>query len=135
MSFTRLHYDVPDYKLNLNENISVLGYLLDPVKYNHSTPCRSEKGLIGGNNVSQAQGELVALENNLFGIDRGYAKCDVTAFTPHADEHVQGKDLFKDTKFPIVNTAPKHLPSCQFFDLPKVPPSPLAQSYPKCGTK
>jgi hypothetical protein len=129
MSFTRLHYDACDYKQDLNENVSVLGYVLDPVKYNHCTPCRPELGLVGGNNVSQVQGNLVDLENNLFGIDRGFSRCDVTEFMPRPDGKVQGKDLYKDTKFPLVSTNPKHLPSCQFFNLPEVPVPPIQKSY------
>jgi hypothetical protein len=126
MSFTRLQYDTCTYKQELGDNISLLGYLLDPVKYNHCSPCRSELGTVGGNNVSQAVGSLVDLENDLLGINRGHSRCAATRFLPRADDKVQGKDLYKDTKFPVVDTSPKHLRSCQFFDTPEVPqPPPL----------
>ncbi len=129
MSFTRLQYDTCEYKQELSDNVSVLGYLLDPVKYNHCTPCRSELGLVGGNNVSQSVGNIVDLENDLFGINRGHSRCGITRYIPRNDNKVQGKDLWKDTKFPVVDTTPKHLQSCQFFNLPKVPRSPELQPY------
>lgn len=134
MSFTRLQYDTCEYKQELSENVSVLGYLLDPVKYNHCTPCRAELGLIGGNNVSQATGSLVDVENDLFGINRGISRCAITKHIPRDDNKVQGKDLYKDTKFPVVDTTPKHLKSCQFFNLPSVPRVPDVQPY-SCSKK
>lgn len=134
MSFTRLQYDTCEYKQELSENVTVLTYLLDPVKYNHCSPCRSELGLVGGNNVSQAAGNLVDLENDLFGINRGNSRCAVTRYIPRDDNKVQGKDLYKDTKFPIVNTSPLHLQSCQFFGLPQVPKAPEVRPY-SCARK
>lgn len=129
MSFTRLQYDTCEYKQELTDNVSVLGYLLDPVKYNHCTPCRSEMGLVGGNNVSQSTGNLVDLENDLFGINRGNSRCAATRFLPRGDSFVQGKDLYKDTKFPLVETAPRHLKSCQFFELPSTPAPPAQKPF------
>ena len=129
MSFTRLNYDTCEYKQELNENVSVLGYLLDPVQYNHCSPCRSELGLVGGNNVSHAKGNLVDLENDLFGINRGYSRCPITRHLPREDTFVQGKDLYKDTKFPLVDTTPMHLRSCQFFNLPSVPAPPQQKPF------
>lgn len=134
MSFTRLQYDVCNYKQELGDNVSVLGYLLDPIKYNHCSPCRSELGLVGGNNVSQAKGNLVDLENDLFGINRGQSKCALTRHLPRNDEKVQGIDLYKDTKFPVVDTSKQHLKSCQFFDYPQVPLPPAGQPY-TCSLK
>ena len=133
MSFTRLQYDTCTYKQELGDNISVLGYLLDPVKYNHCSPCRSELGTVGGNNVSQARGSLVDLENDLLGINRGHSRCAQTRFMPRADDKVQGKDLYKETTFPIVDTTPRHLRSCQFFDLPQVPQPPSLKPF-SCST-
>jgi hypothetical protein len=134
MSFTRLQYDTCEYKQELSDNVTVLGYVLDPVKYNHCTPCRSELGLVGGNNVSQVTANIVDLENDLFGINRGNSRCAMTRFMPRNDNKVQGRDLWKDTKFPIVDTTPKHLQSCQYFDLPSVPVSPAMQPF-TCSRK
>lgn len=129
MSFNRLQYDVCNYKQELGDNVSVLGYLLDPVKYNHCTPCRSELGLVGGNNVSQPKGNLVDLENDLLGINRGQSRCAITRFIPRSDSTVQGIDLYKDTKFPVVETTPQHLKSCQFFELPSTPLPPSVRPF------
>ena len=134
MSFTRLQYDTCEFKQELSDNVSVLGYLMDPVKYNHCTPCRSELGLVGGNNVSQAKGNLVDLENDLFGINRGNSRCASTRFLPRADGFVQGKDLYKQTEFPLVDTTPKHLQSCQFFELSSTPAPPTMQPF-SCAWK
>jgi hypothetical protein len=133
MSFTRLQYDVCNYKQELGDNVSVLGYLLDPIKYNHCTPCRAELGLVGGNNVSKAS-DLVDLENDLFGINRGQSKCAITRFIPRNDEKVQGIDLYKDTKFPLVDTTEQHLKSCQFFELPSTPQPPAMKPF-TCSRK
>jgi hypothetical protein len=124
MSFTRLQYDTCTYKQELSENVSVLGYLLDPVQYSHCSACRPELGIVGGNNVSQAKGNLVDLENDLMGINRGNSRCALTRFLPRDDGNVQGKDLYKNTTFPVVQTSPQHLKSCQFFDLPSTPAPP-----------
>lgn len=129
MSFTRLQYDTCTYKQELGDNVSMLSYLMDPIKYNHCTQCRSELGLVGGNNVSQSKGNLVDLENDLFGINRGQSRCALTRFIPRADGKVQGKDLYKDTKFPLVETDPRHLPSCQFFKLPATPAPPALKPF------
>lgn len=129
MSFTRLQYDTCTYKQELGDNVSVLGYLLDPVKYNHCSPCRSELGLVGGNNTSQAKGNLVDLENDLFGINRGQSRCAMTRFVPRDDDKVKGFDLYKDIKYPEVDTSLKHLRSCQFFDLPSVPQPPKQKPF------
>ncbi len=129
MSFTRLQYDSCEYKQELSDNVTVLGYVLDPLKYSHTTPCRSELGLVGGNNVSQVKGNLVDLENELLGINRGNSRCAATRYLPRNDGMVQGKDLYKDTKFPVVDTTPLHLKSCQFFELPRVPQVPTPQPY------
>ena len=134
MSFTRLQYDTCEYKQELSDNVTVLGYTLDPIKYNHCTPCRSELGLVGGNNVSHAVGDLVELENDLFGINRGNSRCASTRFIPRGDNFVQGNDLYKQTKFPLVDTTPQHLQSCQFFPLPSTPAPPAMQPF-TCSRK
>jgi hypothetical protein len=134
MSFTRLQYDVCNYKQELGDNVSVLGYLMDPIKYNHCTPCRSELGLVGGNNVSQTTGSLVDLENDLLGINRGQSRCAVTRYIPRDDGKRQGIDLYKDTKFPLVDTTQQHLKSCQFFELPSAPAEPAIKPF-TCSQK
>jgi hypothetical protein len=134
MSFTRLQYDTCSYKQELGDNVSILGYLLDTSKYNHCSPCRAELGLVGGNNVSQAHGNLVDIENDLLGINRGLSKCASGRFLPRADGKVQGKDLYKCTNFPVVDTTLQHLPSCQFFEYSSIPIPPQFRPF-TCAKK
>jgi hypothetical protein len=129
MSFTRLQYDTCQYKQELGDNVSVLGYLLDPIKYDHCTPCRNEIGLVGGNNVSRAGGNLVDLENDLFGITRETSKCAAQKYLPRPDENVQGKAYNKVVQYPVVSTQPAHLKSCQMFGLPGVPAPPPMKPF------
>ena len=42
MSFASLKYDDFYYKRTLNQSVSSLDYLLDPVKYNNCNKCRNE---------------------------------------------------------------------------------------------
>lgn len=129
MSFTRLQYDNCQYKQELSDNVSVLGYLLDPIKYDHCTQCRHEIGLVGGNNVSRANGNLVDLENDLLGINRETSKCAAYKYLPRDDNFVQGKAFNKQVKYPTVSTEPVHLRSCQMFRLPGVPVPPPTQAF------
>jgi hypothetical protein len=129
MSFTRLQYDTCQYKQDLSDNVSVLGYLLDPIKYDHCTQCRNEVGLVGGNNVSRASGNLVDLENDLMGITRETSKCAAMRYLPRDDNTVQGIAYNKTVKYPLVNAEPAHLRSCQMFPLPGVPVPPPMQPF------
>ena len=117
MSFNHLRYDTCIYNERLNANVSYLSYTLDPSRYQHESPCRVELGLVGGNNVSQVQGNLVDLESNLFGIDRELSHCAQMKYIPL---EARGKKRFKTQTFADINTRPKHLKHCQLFDYPKV---------------
>jgi hypothetical protein len=70
MSFNRLFYDTDTYSHLLKENDSILDYVLKPDKHYREKNCRIERGVVGGNNVSQISGNLVDLESDLFGITR-----------------------------------------------------------------
>jgi hypothetical protein len=74
MSSNRILYDTCEYKERLFESRNQIQYTLDPVKYYHPTPCRMALGVVGGNNVSQIQGNLVDLESDLLNITRKYSE-------------------------------------------------------------
>ncbi|NDH48377.1 MAG: hypothetical protein EBX99_11200 [Acidimicrobiia bacterium] len=59
MSFNHLTTDSCTYKRNLKENVSILGYVMNPMRYEHEHKCRHELGLVGGTGVSHITGNLV----------------------------------------------------------------------------
>jgi hypothetical protein len=67
MSFNRLIYDPCAYNKRLDQNGSVLDYTLDPNKFYNCNPCRVGFGLVGGNNVSLNNCNLVDVESSLRG--------------------------------------------------------------------
>ena len=129
MSFNRVKYDTCAYSQNLTENVSYLSYTLDPMKYQHCTPCRSELGLVGGNNVSKISGNLVDLESNLFGIDREESSCSAMKYLPG---ELHGKKHFKTTCYKEIDPTPKHLKHCSFINYGKLANSPM-MSQAKCS--
>ncbi len=128
MSFNRLSYDDCSYKTELNESVSYLSYMLDPVRYEHCNKCRPELGTVGGTAISHVSGNLVDLENNLFGIDRPNTHCPAFKHLPRSDGVIQGREYVKPVCHPPVKTDKMHLKSCQFFDTLSVPqPPPMNQ--------
>jgi hypothetical protein len=134
MSFNRLTYDDCAYKSELNESVSYLGYMLDPIRYEHCQKCRPEIGIIGGTAVSHGKGNLVDLENNLFGIDRPNTHCPSYKWTPRSDGIVQGKEYIKPICHKPIDTTPIHLRSCQFADTLSVPQPPALNLF-KCSQR
>lgn len=132
MSFNRLKYDTCSYKADLGESVSYLSYLLDPLKYNNCNKCRPELGIVGGTNVSDSIGNLVDLENNLFGIDRPSTRCPDYKFLPSDNGYVQGKEYIKPLCHPKINTNKTHLRSCQFYPTLEVP-QPNQLDLSKCN--
>lgn len=124
MSFNRLSYDTCAYKQDLSENVSQLSYLLDPVKFEHCQKCRHEVGLVGGTNVGVVKGNLVDLENELFGINRPNTQCPSYKFTPRSDGIVQGKEYIKPVQHPAVDVNMRNLRPCQMIDYKEVPHPP-----------
>ena len=129
MSFNRLSYDHCAYKSELAESVSYLSYMLDPVRYEHCQKCRPESGIVGGTAVSHAKGNLVDLENNLFGIDRPNTHCPTFKWTP-GDK--QGKEYIKPVCHPQIDTTPMHLRPCQFHNTTSTPQPPPMNLF-RCG--
>ena len=121
MSSNRLMYDTCEYKQKLQESVSSIDFLLDPIKYEHSSKCRMELGLVGGTNVSHVKGNLVDLENDLRGQNRPSTNCTEYKYIPSKDNYVQGKEYIKPVNHPKVDTNLQHLPTCQMIDYKSIP--------------
>lgn len=121
MSSNRLMYDTCEYKQRLQESVSSIDFLLDPVKYEHKNRCRMELGLVGGTNVSHVKGNLVDLENDLRGQNRPATNCAEYKYIPSNDGFVQGKEYIKPVDHPKVDTTMQHLPTCQMIDYKSIP--------------
>jgi len=116
MSSNRLMYDTCEYKQKLQDSVTSINFVLDPIQYEHNNKCRMEFGLLGGTNVSHVQGNLVDLENDLRGQNRPVTNCSQYKYTPSGDKYVQGKEYIKRVDHPKIDTTMKHLPSCQMID-------------------
>lgn len=112
-SQNRLIYDRCAYNEDLTQSVSPLAYMLDRSRYENVNKCRVELGVVGGTAVSHAKGNLVDLENNLFGIDRPETTCSAYKFIPSSDPYVQGKEYIKPVCHPKIDTKMKHLKTCQ----------------------
>lgn len=116
MSFNHLSADTCTYSRRLNENMSTLGYILSPFRYEHPEKCRMELGIIGGTNTSHINGNLVDLESDLFGITRFNTKCIRHQYAP-----VEKGGYIHNSKTEPINTEMKHLPACQMISYKEVP--------------
>lgn len=116
MSFNHLTADTCTYSRRLSQNMTTLGYILSPFRYEHPEKCRHELGLIGGTNTSHINGNLVDLESDLFGITRYNTKC-----IRHQHAPVEKGGLIHNSKTEPIDTSMKHLPSCQMISYKEVP--------------
>jgi hypothetical protein len=120
MSMNRTTYDPCVYKQELNQSVSPLSFVLDPIQYNNVNKCRMELGIVGGTAVSHISGNLVDLENDLRGQTRPSAQCPAYKYIPHG----QGEPI-KAYGHADINTAPvHHLAPCQMIDYGSVPKQP-----------
>ena len=116
MSFNHLSYDTCTYAKNLKENVSILGYILSPMRYENKGKCRHELGLVGGTSVSHIQGNLVDLESDMRGITRYNTKCVDTQWHP-----INSGESIKNDKTPPIDTTRLHLKGCQTISYRSVP--------------
>lgn len=127
MSFNHLSSDTCTYSRRLNENMSVLSYLLSPYRYEHLNKCRHELGLVGGTAVSHVNGNMVDLESDLRGQTRYLSKC-----VKHQHAPIKEGDSIKNAKTEPIDTSKKHLPGCQMISYKQVP-LPKQVDYRKCS--
>lgn len=133
MSFNLLSYDNCAYTTKLTNSVSVLDYMLDPIRYEHCSKCMPEIGIVGGTAVSNIRGNLVDLENQLQGRDRPNTHCPSYKYIPSSNNIEQGKEYIKPVCHPPIDTNKLHLKSCQFFDTKGVPHPPKMDLF-KCPT-
>jgi hypothetical protein len=111
------------------QSAGMFAYTQMPVKFEHPRQCRNALGLVGGSEVSNITGNVVDLESDLLGITRSQTKCAAQKYTPACP--LGGADCpdtppsfsFRDRltgKDRVVNTTPRHLPTCQLTTLPGV---------------
>ena len=121
----RLTYDQCAYAQALNQSVSPLSYLLDPVKFEHCSKCRVELGVVGGTAVSHVNANLIDVENDLRNQTRPGTRCAEYKFVPKPDNIVQGKELYKPVVHKAIDTSSmRHLKPCQMMTLPPVPHAP-----------
>jgi hypothetical protein len=114
------------------------GYSMIPQKFYHPNAGRHALGLVGGNEVSMASGNLVDVESDLRNITRDLSQAPSKKYTPSCPlggasacpawpkplvftERATGKMV-------TVSTTPRHLPTYQMFSYPGVPaPLPFKQ--------
>jgi hypothetical protein len=134
MSLNRLTYDSCAYAHSLNQSVSPLSYVLDPIKYEHCNKCRVELGVVGGSSVSHISGNLVDLENDLRGQNRPNTHCPSFKFIPNASPIIQGKEYIKPVQHPKIDTSMRHLMPCQMVQYGAVPATPALDLY-QCPSK
>jgi hypothetical protein len=114
------------------------GYTMIPQKFYHPNASRNALGLVGGNEVSVAAGNLVDVESDLRNITRDLSKAPTKQYRPSCplggakECPAWPKQLvFTDRssgKLVSVNTQPRHLPTSQMMSYPGVPaPEPFIQ--------
>jgi hypothetical protein len=123
--FTRLKDDPCAYKDSITQSTSVLNYIIDLNKYSNCNPCRIKQGIVGGNNVSLYQGNMVDLESDMLGLTRKKSKCPSMLYK--RGTVIQNKDKdncsnncpYKDNGIPCPGYCKKnimHLPECNMFE-------------------
>ena len=124
MSFESLKYDKYSYNRDLKQSASTLDYLLDPIKYDNCNKCRIEFGIVGGTDVSQVKGNLVDLENDLYGLSYSASLCPSKGFLPRCTDKNIEYDGRGCTGKRTIDTNLVHLPSCQMVDYKSIPLPP-----------
>jgi hypothetical protein len=111
------------------QSSGMFAYTQMPVKFTHPKQCRNALGLVGGSEVSNISGNVVDLESDLLGITRSQSKCVARQYAPACPLGGPGcPDMpptfsFRDRAtgaVSVVETAPRHLPTCQMMTLPGV---------------
>jgi hypothetical protein len=120
MSSNRLSYDSCAYEKSLQQSTSPLDYMLYTGKYENTAKCRIEFGVVGGNGVSQFNGNLVDLESDLRGQNRQASLCPSKFYTPgnkKCDNKGNGLPYSSNECKPKM----MHQASCQMQYYPKTP--------------
>ncbi len=97
MSSNRLLYDSCTYENRVKTSTAPYQYMTFNGKYENSSKCTIDRGIVGGNNVSLYSGNMVDLESDLRGQTRLASKCPSRKYMPknldmtttHALNHLQ----------------------------------------------
>lgn len=101
-------YDECAYAKRLQQSMGPYHYSMFPGKYATSSQCRIELGIVGGNNVSLSNMNLVDLESDLRGQTRVASQCPDHHYVPSQNSEQLN-----------------HLPNCQMMSFPSLEkPSP-----------
>ena len=107
-------------------------YALDPNKFYNCHDCRSDLGLMGGDNVSRTQKNMVDLESDLVGITRPNSLCPERKYLPHCQKCSEMSGL------PCVGSCKnvadmKHLKECSIIEYgPRLNHVGYDIKYPAC---
>jgi hypothetical protein len=109
----------------LAESKGILAYRTDVNRYYNTTPCRIEQGIVGGNDVSIYDGNLVDLDSELSGRTRQATKCPKGRYIPGTiiqdRDTISCKSLTDCSK--EVNKRLTHLPTCNIINYKPKPKS------------
>jgi hypothetical protein len=133
MSWCRARDDGCAYRKQVSQSTAPINYTLDPNKFYNCNECRPDLGLMGGNNVSITQNNMVDLESDLFGITRQNSKCPERKYLPHCHkcdeisgipcEGCRGEQL-------------SHLPECNIIQYaPRIDHVGYNVAYPPCNVQ
>ena len=142
MAFNRLHNDKDQYAQTLNQDQNILTWVMDPNRIYNCNPCRIERGIVAGNDVSLFPGNLVDLSSDMRGQTRLASRCSTKKYQPSTI--VQGQ-VDNGCKVPCGNDGLpcgsvscrtenlKHLPACSLINYgPKQSDIGYKLEYPKC---
>src|SRR3984957_18853094 len=133
MSFNRLIYDQCAYQKDLSQSSSTLNYLMDPNKFYNCNDCRIEFGLIGSNNVSITQENMVDLESDLFNITRQNSTCPERKYLPYCEACEENSGLPCGSFSCKKQEAMRHLKPCNMIQYtPRIDHVGFDLRYPGC---
>ena len=121
MSFSNLKYDKCQYLADVKQSMNTADWILDPNRFESTSKCFNQFGLVGGTTVSHAKGNLVDVESDLRGTTRMNSKCPTMKYSnpcPMGDMNTCQPQKIYIAQTPnqqgrIVDLTPKHLNSCQ----------------------
>jgi len=122
------------YNKELSESTSALGYIMDPNKYYSCSPCRIEFGLVGGNDVSITEGNMVDVESELMNLTRQLSVCPERKYLPFCERCEENEDGLPCGSASCKRQEPlKHLPACNMIQYrPRIDHVGVSLSYPGC---
>jgi hypothetical protein len=140
MSFNRLRYDTCSYRNFLAQEVGEFAYVIDPVRYDHPNKRRFEFGIVAGNDVSIAKGNMVDLESDLKGQTRLASKCPMLDYQNPCPNGSMNTCIPRQVVIRgnpsnmgrVVDTTPLHLAPAQMFRYTPIQVDPYMIQQPRC---